>query len=217
VLLPVLDSALGALGSSWETEAIVSSEPSYFVALGAPASEHDTAGFRRFSGRGFPSGAVFAVPRRESATTHFALRLRETSRNPDGFGTELPVVHEKDFLDPRIHIYDVPIGPHFRSKLRLYSLNPPEGTEGAVSVRLSIAGTNREVTSSRLPWTRPDCTYESCMPAYAELDLDSLLSTSQSQAGGRFDLSLWTNYAEAWAFVGVVDNTTQSVSVISPR
>lgn len=52
--------------------------------------------------------------------------------------------------------------------------------------------------------------------AYAELDLDTLSSNPQIGSGGRFDL-FWTNYADVWAFVSVVDNTTQTVSVISPR
>jgi hypothetical protein len=217
VLLPVLDSGPGALGSSWETEAIVSGEPTYYVAASAPGSANDTAGFRRFSGHGFPNGAVFAVPRRESAETHYALRLRETSRNPDSYGTELPVVREKDFVGPPMFFYDVPAGPRFRSKLRVYSLNPPEGTNGQVSARLTLSGTRREVTWQPLTWMRPRCTYESCMPTYAELDLDTLSWIPEIRAGGRFDLSFWTNYANAWAFVSVVDNTTQSVSVISPR
>ncbi|HEX7681463.1 MAG TPA: hypothetical protein VF713_25280 [Thermoanaerobaculia bacterium] len=216
VLLPVLDGGPGAFGSKWETEAIVSAEPTYYVAAVAPPNAADTLG-RRFSGRGFPNGAVFAVPRRESGQTHFALRLRETSRNPDGYGTELPVVREKDFLSFGMSLYDVPAGPRFRSKLRIYGLNPPEGDEGDVSVHILLSGTNRELGSQPLPWTRPRCTFDSCMPAYAELDLDRLSSIPEIRAGGRFDLELWTNYAKVWGFVSVVDNTTQSVSVISPR
>ena len=217
VLLPVLDGGPGVLGSMWETEAVVGTEPSYYVGTNAPANGNETAGFRRFSGRGFPHGAVFAIPRRESAQTHVALRLREASRNPDGYGTELPVVHEKDFASPRVTLYDVPVGPRFRSKLRVYSINPPSGDEGNVSVTLTRAGTNRYVTSRQLPWTRPRCSYESCMPAYAEVDLESLPGSPEIQAGSRFDLSFWGSYADIWAFVTVVDNTTQSVSVISPR
>lgn len=215
VLLPVLDGGPGALGSSWETEAMVSTEPSFYFASVAPPDAVDSTG-RRFSGRGFPNGAIFAVPRRDSAQTHFALRLRETSRNPDGYGTELPVAREKDYFGPRMHIYDVPAGPRFRSKLRIYSLNPPEGDNGDVSITILRSGTNREVASWLLRWTRPQCTFDSCMPAYAELDLDTM-SAPEIRAGGRFDLSLWTNYADIWGFVSVVDNETQSVSVISPR
>jgi hypothetical protein len=55
------------------------------------------------------------------------------------------------------------------------------------------------------------------MPAYAELDLDPLLLAPGLAASGRFDLNFWTNYADAWAFVTVVDNATQSVSVATPR
>ncbi len=158
------------------------------------------------------------IPRRVSEQTHLALRLREVSRNPDAFGTELPVVREKGYLGPRMHLYDVPIGPAIRSKLRVYSLDPPEGDLGEVGVTITRAGTNRVVRSGyRLQWTRPPCSYESCMPAYAELDLDpSLLDPRQPQSG-RFDVYFWTNYADAWAFVTVVDNATQSVSVVSPR
>jgi hypothetical protein len=216
VLLPVLDGGPGAFGSSWETEAMVSGEPTYYVAAGAPPDATGTAG-RRFPGRGFPNGAIFAVPRRDSGQTHFALRLRETSRNPDGYGTELPVVREKDFAGPQVSFYDVPAGPRFRSKLRIYSLNPPEGDPGAISVRLALSGTNREAGSWAPTWTRPRCTFDSCMPAYAELDLDTLSWIPEIRAGGRFDLKLWTNYANVWGFVSVVDNETQSVSVISPR
>jgi hypothetical protein len=165
------------------------------VAGSAPSDGHETDGFRRLPGRGFPRGAIFHVPRRESEQTHFALRLRELSRNPDAYGTELPVVHEKDFVGPRMSLYDVPVGPSVRSKLRLYSLNPPEGEEGEVWVTFSRAGTNRYVLSWLLSWTRPPCTYESCMPAYAELDLDTLSWNPEMRAGGRFDLSFWTTYA----------------------
>jgi hypothetical protein len=217
VLLPVLDGGPGVLGSLWETEAIVAGQPSYLVAASAPPGENDTAGFRRFSGRGFPHGAIFAIPRRESALTHFALRLREVSKSADGYGTELPIVHEKDFLSPRLSLYDVPAGPRFRSKLRVYSINPPDGDEGQVSVTVTRSGTNRYLTTEGVRWTRPRCSYESCMPAYADIDLDSLSWIPEIRAGGRIDLSLWTSYADVWAFVTVVDNATQSVSVISPR
>jgi hypothetical protein len=217
VLLPVLDSGLGAFGTSWITEATMSREPSYWVAGGGPPNEHETDGFHRLPDRGFPRGAIFHVPRRESGQTHFALRLRELSRNPNAYGTELPVVREKDFIGPRMSLYDVPIGPGVRSKLRLYSLDPPEGEPGEVGVTFTRAGTNRSVHSSALSWTRPPCTYESCMPTYAELDLDTLSWNPEMRAGGRFDLSFWTNYADAWAFITVVDNTTQAVSVVSPR
>jgi hypothetical protein len=217
VLLPVLDSGSGVFGTSWVTEAVMSKDPSYWVGGSAPTNGHETDGFRRLPGRGFPRGAIFHVPRRESEQTHFALRLRELSRNPDAYGTELPVVREKDFAGPRMSLYDVPVGPGVRSKLRLYSLNPPKGEKGEVSVTFLRAGTNRYVLSWGLSWTRPPCTYESCMPAYADLDLDTLSWNPEMRAGGRFDLSFWTNYADAWAFITVVDNTTQAVSVISPR
>jgi len=106
--------------------------------------------------------------------------------------------------------------PRFRSKLRLYGLNPPDGDMGEVSVRLTLSGTNREMTSWALPGHAPRCTYDSCMPAYAELDLDTLSSNPQIGSGGRFDLTFW-HYADVWTFVSVVDNTTQTVSLISPR
>ena len=217
VLLPVLDSGSGVFGSSWATEAIMSRDPTYYVASAASWDGHETDGFQRLPARGFPRGAIVHVPRRDSEMTHFALRLRELSRNPDAYGTELPVVREKDFVGPRMSLYDVPIGPNVRSKLRLYSLDPPEGEEGEVSVAFLRAGTNRYVQSWGFSWTRPPCTYESCMPAYAELDLGTLSWNPEIRAGGRFDLSFWTNYADAWAFITVVDNATQAVSVVSPR
>lgn len=142
----------------------------------------------------------------------------ESKRHPDAYGTELPIAHEKDFASPRLHLYDVPIGPAVRTKLRVYSLDPPQGDAGEVSVTITRAGTNRIAAyGHRLRWTRPPCLYEACMPAYAELDLDPSLLAPELAASGRFDLNFWTSYADAWAFVTVVDNKTQSVAVVSPR
>jgi len=161
---------------------------------------------------------VVYIPRRVSAQTHLSLRLREFSRNPDAYGTELPVVREKDFLGPAITLYDVPIGPAVRSKLRVYSLDPPEGDHGNVVLTITRAGTNRIADESIvLRWTHPPCSYQSCMPAYAELGLDPSMLPPGVPASGRFDLNFWTNDAKAWAFVTVVDNATQSVSLATPR
>jgi hypothetical protein len=216
VLLPVLDSGPGLLGSMWETEGMIARLPSYLVGPGAPASDNDTAGFRKLAGRGFPHGAIVAIPRRESALTHLALRLREVSRNADGYGTELPVVHERDFQTSGQSLYDVPVGPRFRSKLRVYSIHRRSSDQGQATVTITRSGTNRYVLTAVLRWTAPHCAYESCTPAYADLDLDSL-PNAEVRAGGRFDLRFSVGDTDMWGFVTVVDNVTQSVSVISPR
>jgi hypothetical protein len=207
VLLPVLDSRPGVFGTRWETTAVMTDGPNYYIPSSAPASVHETDGFRPLPNAGFPNGMVVYIPRRVSAQTHLSLRLREVSRNPDAYGTELPVVRDKDFLGPAITLYDVPIGLAVRSKLRIYSLDPPEGDHGNVVLTITRAGTNRIADESIVfRWTRPPCSY-----------LDPSMLPPGVPASGRFDLNLWTNDAKAWAFVTVVDNATQSVSVATPR
>jgi len=60
-------------------------------------------------------------PADQADRLHFSVRLRETTRDPDGPGTQIPVVRSRDFKKLQVWLPSVPISVRFRSTLRVYT------------------------------------------------------------------------------------------------
>jgi len=67
------------------------------------------------------SGLMLYVPRGTSPDTlQIAARGRDMSRDADRYGTQIPVVWERDLLGDRMILLDIPTDPRYRTGLRLY-------------------------------------------------------------------------------------------------
>ena len=120
---PVLDSVDGANGSQWVSEAIVTNPKPWFVenfnsvipvvCIVSPCGERlSPRQYSSFLGEFHPHGVALVASRVEAPDLGFSLRVRDRSREAEGFGTEVPVVREKNmFRDSTITLLGVPGDP----------------------------------------------------------------------------------------------------------
>lgn len=135
------------------------------------------------------------------------LRVYDESRSGQNFGTELPVVRDRDlFRYEPIVFTDVPTDPRFRNTLRIYA-------ESAVTLRIEIAN-GSDFTSTRDVTLQP--ARSKFDPAYAQLgDLPSgvgpirirIVPPEPGHPGF---------YTPVWALVSVTNNDTQLITTIRP-
>jgi hypothetical protein len=221
ILFPTLFDAPGVNGSQWVAEGAISNPNPYFVEnynslqsivcvtypCGERLSPHS---FTRLTQGRWPEGIILFASRVEAPTLHFALRVRDISRQAEGFGTEIPVVREKDmFVGTPIRLLDVPLDSRYRVKLRVYAYGPIEIEMPVVTI--SDAGTG--AVKSRHPiLLKSSCNGCPTMPWYAELDLPA------GKEGDRVNITVGVPLATpAWAFATVTNNETQQVTVVSPQ
>jgi hypothetical protein len=216
ILFPVLFDADGAFGSKWRSEATVSNPRPWYVwnytTFGPePCIEGDcgrTIPPKDFvkHGGGYPRGKLLWVPRPEAPDLALALRVRDVSRQAEGFGTQVPVVREKDMVHGSlIQLLDVPLDPRYRVKVRIYMIDPVLAPflGGAVTIP-------RGDTRLDLPFTltRQDARNE---PYYAEVDLPQGAVGERVRVEIRLPLD-----AIGWAFASVTNNETQQVTIVAP-
>ena len=228
VLFPVLFRAGGAHGSDWRSEAVISNPTPVTIenantveppmqCLVYPCGERLAPGERRaFTGVQYPRGVALMVPRAEADHLGFGLRVRDVSRETDGFGTEVPVVRESEmFRDAKLALMDVPLDPRYRVKLRLYQFRDPifedQPNANDVAMRIVLAD------GTLLPPVAYDfvraCSGVACTwtPYFAELDLPVRAE------GDRADIHIeFMDGALGWAFASVTNNATQQVTVVTP-
>jgi hypothetical protein len=222
VLIPLLFNGPGANGSQWRSELVIANNSPSPIPLGyidrtpsqiwrnyalAPQAYQTDFGFLH------PFGSVLLVPRRGAEGLAMSLRVRDVSREAEGFGTEIPIVREQDMAEHRgVTLLNVPLDTKYRAKLRVYAILPDAR---ATDVLLQIKPRAGELaTSTRFVPLRRDCggLNQACSdtPLYGEFDLPNV-------ANGRADLQLGTVHgALLWAFVSVTNNHTQQVTVVTP-
>ncbi|HEY0155996.1 MAG TPA: hypothetical protein VGF28_01750 [Thermoanaerobaculia bacterium] len=217
ILFPLNFDAPGAHGSLWRTEsAIANPQPWPIVTVNAiapfvcpavvgPCTEllqpHSKLAW---NGGTYPHGVALLVTRRDAEDLAFSLRVRDVSRVAEGFGTEVPVVRERDMDVGTMTLLDVPLDPRYRVKLRIYAFGAAHGDTGFV--RYGGRHVNYTVT-------RHCDSYESCAatPAYAELDLPA------GEPGTREIVSVVPpGNSLAWSFASVTNNDTQQVTLVTP-
>jgi len=152
-------------------------------------------------------GRFVWIPKEQADRLWLNLRVHDESRSTENFGTELPLVHDRElFRNEPIIFLDVPSTMDFRATLRIYA-------ESAMTVILEITnGTDftrrREVTlePSR---SRFD-------PAYVQIgdlptDIGPLRIRITPPEPGQPGF-----YTPMWAFISATNNHTQLITTIRP-
>jgi len=157
----------------------------------------------------------------------FNLRIRDLSRQSASWGTDVPVVRERD-LRTSVTLVDVPLQPRFRQMLRL--LMPDYVGCCAANVTFYSAEGNvlfeRGVNPGRpngsigglvpAPYLREGSREFPLQPAYAEIDLRSIPELAGRETVWLTVESLWPP-SRVWAFVSVTNDETQQVTLITPK
>jgi hypothetical protein len=169
-------------------------------------------------------GHFLFVDRRFASDISIALRVRDLSRQSMTWGTEVPVVREGEFRTGRLTLLDIPTGGGFRQVLRIYDL---DGTRVA-QVIVRIYGLNPAYTNPFLAQADPllgqslisfqiaGPPFSPIYPGYIEIsDLNAIAPLSGTERV-RIEIEPVTPGLQFWAFVTVVNNETQHLTVISP-
>lgn len=204
VLFPLLLEAPGANGSMWRTEAAVSN-PKPWPVYSSEGLLLPPGGFLRVDGGDEGRGFVLRVARDQADYVSFGLRARDVSRVEEGYGTEIPVVRERDmFFDAPFTFLDVPVERGYRVKLRVYAL-----TAFFPSAVVTVSLPEGPTSTTFVPWAAV-CSDSGCH-AYAEYDIPS-----EGGGGAHADVTVEQLHVPVWGFVTVTNNETQQVTVVTP-
>jgi hypothetical protein len=232
LLVPVAINSQGALGTNWTSDLFVYNGNGEQLLVSGPAGTpfFNPLGERqRYTGQDLApffsdtftlfapagnTGVFLYVPRRLVDNMVATLRVHETTRDGDSFGTEIPVVSETQFR-PFIVLPNVPSDTRFRALLRVYSYS---ANDSVAMLRLrdeatgELLDTRTVVLKSGLtPVTdTPDA------PAYTQVALDPLFA-GFGPAHRRIRSEITpVGPAPIWAFVAITNNATEQFTTITP-
>jgi hypothetical protein len=216
VLIPVYYNGDGAHGSIWRTELALRNSNRYPVQFWnpvvglpsiAPLSSHD------FTLPAAAGGTFLYVPRESASGIHFHSLVRDVSREMEGWGTEVPVVRERDFAEDSLELLNVPLDRRYRRMLRIYSTR---SLPAFVGLDVYAMETGAGLGQRYVPLLRETpCSAAGCdQPAFAVVDLDALMPDLPEE--GRAGITI-TASGPLWAFLTITNNETQQVTVISPH
>ena len=257
VLVPVVitQPVAGAHGSQWMTELVMRNESDQAVDItiapysGCVASCQWTQPHTLLR-LGFPAanpnaGIFLYVGSAGIGKVTFALRVQDTTRQANTWGTSVSVVRPKDVFSGKLQLLNIPVSDKFRAALRVYDFDTSIPDAAAV-VRVRIydmCGIGRfdntvpfpcndpplVDTNLSLPPSGPEQSFTN--PSYPGFAMVGDLMSAFPQLAGlaarpgdvtgiprvRIDIDPITPALRFWAFASVTNNETQHVTVITPN
>lgn len=232
-LLPIAiaESVRGAFGSEFITELTIFNASAstvfvegveypncQFVGCGLPTLGAGNTLYTRPGSYQNGVGILRFAPASAADSIIVQLRVHDVSRRLSTWGTEIPVIRERDTFKGPIHLLDVPADGNFRTMLRIYDLAPSESH--SVNVKISdVTAAGRED-----PYATGQLIHERTISlptqrnqfGYAMLAIDPVIGL---RPGRRLRVSIVPNISDMklWAFVSVTHNETQHITVITPQ
>ena len=229
-LVPIASTPIpGAHGSLWETELWYRNDSDVPTAV-APQVDSDvpptrgvTLPYFLFENRDRLRGLFLHVDARAADGMRFHVRIRDTSRSNESWGTELPVVRERDFFGCAIpsaqacsrslSLLSVPTDVRFRVALRIYEA----ALEGRGRVRVTIHRNTGDEVLGSAELDLPVAGVPAFAPGFAQiLSLRDAFPAIAAAERVRISIEPPTPGARFWAFVSVTNNETQQVTTITP-
>jgi len=215
ILFPLSFQGPGAFGSQWVTDSFIFSDGSTaFFRDPVPCSGCSTSislGSKQLTSDGNPWGHVLYAMRGTTGLLTFASRIRDTSRQTQTAGTEVPIVRERDFRG-QLHFLNVPSDARYRATLRLWSL----GDFPQFIVQVD-PGTNLIAPLSVTPIPGTSMYFGSA-------DVTSLLSQAKTTPvrvtvfPSGYPSSLTpVLFPQIWGMLSITNNDTQQVTILSPQ
>jgi hypothetical protein len=152
-------------------------------------------------------GRILFVAKDRASVVATALRVYDQSRVSTTLGTEIPVVHDRDFQADAIALLGVPLDSRFRNTLRIYGATPTE-----TDVRVTIGAATSVVHLA--------AGADLFQPAFATFTTFPPPLSGGNDAGfvtRRVTIEPLVAGTRIWAFISVTSNDTQQVTVISPQ
>ncbi len=171
----------------------------------------------------------------------FMLRVQDVSRQAQTWGTQIPVVRERNVYTGKLQLLDIPVDSHSRSALRVYDFDPPApAAPRAVRLRIydmcgigpidSHCSNDPLVDSVLTLATTPESSEAypdhpagamignliDAFPQLASVPPTVLPSGKFRPASVRIDIDAFSPGLRFWAFVSATNNETQHVTTIAP-
>lgn len=220
ILVPVFYNGPGVNGSSWATEVAVQNANSYAVEFYRGPDQVPSIAAGATSRLGFeaaPGGIFMIVPRGSGAGLRANAMIRDVSRPMQAWGTELPIVRERDFVSD-LTLLNVPAYPGYRTMLRIYSSESLPAF-GQVTMFSMDDGRTLGQRAFTLESVQPCTSIETCTsnrPASIAIpDITDKLPVVN--AGERVGIRVQSFDARVWAFATITNNETQHVAIVSPQ
>jgi hypothetical protein len=239
IVIPTFAPVPGALGSQWVTDLAVLNRADVEVPLSGeyvcfqcrtphglkPGVTYGILPLPPGSRVGEVGGSFLFVDSRYIDQVRFGLRVRDISRQADGFGSEVPVVRQRDFRADGVSLLSIPNLPNARITLRVYGFDPALAGTVAVRVYDQPPGLAVNLFSDMPPDSLiADRTYPVTYLPNFPADLDNFPRYAQigdlplpAKDLARIDVVPLTPGMRIWAFATVTNNDTQEVTVISPH
>jgi hypothetical protein len=148
---------------------------------------------------------ILRPPADHADRLHLTVRLHETSRDPDGPGTEIPVLRSRDFQQNKVWLTSIPTSTRFRSTLRVYT------RWYAVTVRV-----RDNVTGELLKeWSIPR-SYPTDSDPFGTVTIPGLLEAAEVRSHERVRIEVEAG-SPVWALLTVTDNESQRVQIFTPQ
>jgi hypothetical protein len=136
---------------------------------------------------------------------HFTVRLRETSRDPDGPGTEIPVLRSRDFQRKQVWLTSIPTSTRFRSTLRVYT------RWYGVTVRVKDNATGELLKE----WSIPRY-YPTDSDPFGTVTIPGLLEAAEVRSHEKVRIEVEAG-SPVWALLTLTDNQSQRVQIFTPQ
>jgi hypothetical protein len=256
VLVPIVfrTPIAGAFASQWKTELVVRNEsdvplvisPTPFagsITTFAPFKPHSTFVYT-FDPLNNPNGGKFLyIGSPGSGKVTFNFRAQDISRQASTWGTQVPVVSEKEVATGTMQLLNIPINTDFRNTLRVYDFDSATSTPTQVRVQIfdmcgfgpidnsdsaPCSDTPLIDTTLLLPTGGEDSFVNPDHPGMGMIG--DLLSTFPQLAGVaprpgeptgiprvRVVIDPVTAGLRFWGFVSVTNNATQHVTLVTPN
>jgi len=145
---------------------------------------------------------------------HFTVRLRETSRDPDGPGTEIPVLRTKDFQQKQVWLPSIPTSTRFRANLRVFT------RASIITVRVKDNTTGELLAQREIRRLIP-----TDGDSFGTLTFNDLFEAPVVRAHEKVRIEVesgsevWSPsvFLPVWAMVTLTDNESQRVQVFTPQ
>jgi hypothetical protein len=216
ILFPVSFQGPGALGSQWVTENFISWSAGAFFRDPLPCCASFIAGtWAQLLNNANPWGNVLYAIRGTADSLDAASRIRDTTRQAETAGTEVPVVRERDFRG-RLSFINVPVNSRYRVMLRLWAI----GDDPHFNAALPVSLISTPVPFLPVPLTKIPAT----AMWFGSIDVTSLLTRAPSSpytlqvypTGYRAD-AVPLAFPRIWGMLSITNNDTQQVTIISPH
>jgi hypothetical protein len=220
ILFPVSFQGPGALGSQWVTENFIASDtPAFFRDRPACCSSVITSSVQLLNDAN-PWGHVLYAIRGTTDSLTLASRIRDTSRQAQTAGTEVPVVRERDFRS-RLRFMNIPVDARYRVMLRLWAIGDgPFGTNPPFIAAVPVSLLSTEVPFLPISMTKTPGTAMS----FGSIDVTSLLTRTPSNPNtlqvfpsGYRSEAVALAFPRIWGMLSITNNDTQQVTIISPH